>query len=109
MSGNVAVFESPLAAYNRRLREALEKITKLAGGDPNRPDWDPADAVELVETAIGKSVESEDLRMVTAERRAIARALASAGGNRRRAARILGIGKTTLYRKIDQFGLDPNR
>lgn len=44
------------------------------------------------------------LRVV--ERDAIKRALTYARGNKRKAARILGIGKTTLYRKLRVYGLE---
>jgi two-component system response regulator HydG len=37
------------------------------------------------------------------ERRAILRALQEAGGDKLAAARLLGIGKTTLYRKLKQY------
>jgi two-component system response regulator HydG len=40
------------------------------------------------------------------ERRAILRALETTRGNRLRAAKLLGIGKTTIYRKIKEYGLD---
>jgi len=43
--------------------------------------------------------------METAEREAVAEALRAAGGNRSRAAAALGIGRTTLYRKMREFGL----
>lgn len=39
------------------------------------------------------------------EKIAIRRALESVGGNRRRAAGLLGIGERTLYRKINEYGL----
>jgi DNA-binding NtrC family response regulator len=39
------------------------------------------------------------------EGQAIARTLVATGGNRRKAAEILGIGVKTLYRKIQEFGL----
>jgi two-component system response regulator HydG len=37
------------------------------------------------------------------ERRAIFRAIAEAGGDKLMAARMLGIGKTTLYRKLKEY------
>jgi DNA-binding NtrC family response regulator len=40
------------------------------------------------------------------EKQAIVRALAATQGDRSRAAAILGIGRTTLYRKMKQYGLD---
>jgi len=39
-------------------------------------------------------------------RRAIADALAATNGERAKAARMLGIGRTTLYRKMKQYGFD---
>jgi DNA-binding NtrC family response regulator len=39
------------------------------------------------------------------ERELIARTLREVGGNRRRAAKLLGIGERTLYRKLDKYGL----
>ena len=40
------------------------------------------------------------------ERRAIVQALADADGNRSRAARLLGIDRSTLRRKLKEYGLD---
>ncbi|HMB71862.1 MAG TPA: helix-turn-helix domain-containing protein, partial [bacterium] len=40
------------------------------------------------------------------EQRAVERALRDAGGNRRRAAEMLGISERTLYRRIKQFRLE---
>ena len=40
------------------------------------------------------------------ERRAILKALEETGGDRLRAAKLLGIGKTTIYRKLKEYGLD---
>jgi len=40
------------------------------------------------------------------ERAAIAAALHEVDGNRRMAAKLLGIGERTLYRKISRYGVD---
>lgn len=40
------------------------------------------------------------------ERRAIIRALAESNGDRLRAAKLLGIGKTTIYRKLKEYALE---
>ena len=39
------------------------------------------------------------------EKQAVVKALAETGGNREKAAKILGIGERTLYRKIKEYGL----
>lgn len=40
------------------------------------------------------------------ERKAIADSLQATGGHRLRAAKLLGMGKTTMYRKLKEYGLD---
>jgi len=40
------------------------------------------------------------------ERRAILQALQTAAGDRIRAAKLLGISKTTIYRKLREYGLE---
>jgi DNA-binding NtrC family response regulator len=46
------------------------------------------------------------MTMEELERAAIMAALREEGGNRRKAAEVLGIGERTLYRKIKQYGLE---
>jgi two-component system response regulator AtoC len=48
---------------------------------------------------------SELVSMEEVERRYIVRVLESVGGNKSLAARILGFDRTTLYRKMDRYGL----
>ncbi|MBJ8342859.1 hypothetical protein JGU71_28610 [Antrihabitans sp. YC3-6] len=74
---------------------------------------------ELVRTADGSVIERRQLPrhiqqaptsrrltlMQTAERDAILKALDNAGGNKSEAATLLGIGRTTLYRRIRELGL----
>ena len=51
-----------------------------------------------VDTLVGKSLEE-------IERHYIAETLKLAGGNREEAARLLGIGERTLYRKLKEYGV----
>ncbi len=106
------------------LKLQIEELQRRMG---TRPD----DRVEVVEVGVhpghgdgrevifltGQSITDADeeseqvviyragMRMQDVERAAIEAALAETGGNRRRAAKHLGIGERTLYRKIKEFGL----
>jgi DNA-binding NtrC family response regulator len=48
---------------------------------------------------------NETLPLEELERRAILKTLRETGGDKLAAARILGIGKTTLYRKLKQYSM----
>jgi transcriptional regulator of acetoin/glycerol metabolism len=50
---------------------------------------------------------NEILPLDELERRAILRTLRETGGDKLAAAKLLGIGKTTLYRKLKQYQPDP--
>ncbi len=63
-----------------------------AEGEPLHEEYHPKPAPVI---SIGES-----------EKQAIVRALAATQNERSRAAAILGIGRTTLYRKMKQYGLD---
>jgi DNA-binding NtrC family response regulator len=53
--------------------------------------------------------DADDLSMKSAEQRAIARALAVTGGNRVRAAQLLGIARSTLHEKLREPPALPNK
>jgi hypothetical protein len=56
---------------------------------------------------ITESLPEEPLDLSEMERITTNKALAKCGGDKLQAARILGIGKTTLYRKVAAYGIQP--
>ena len=69
-------------------------------------------AVALAEPAAGflpdfaMAPKSPVISLPESERHTIARALTATHGERGKAARLLGIGRTTLYRKMKQYGIE---
>ncbi|MFM8770496.1 MAG: helix-turn-helix domain-containing protein, partial [Candidatus Kapaibacterium sp.] len=72
------------------------------------PSYEPsADPLEIRPrgSAQAPSSSPDQLDLATLERQAIETALRRTQGNRRDAAKMLGISERTLYRKIDEYGL----
>jgi DNA-binding NtrC family response regulator len=83
----------------RQLQHMMERLTILAPG--GRID---ADAVRTaIEATDSRDQASETLADTEAEQ--IRRVLAATNGNKSRAAKILGIERKTLYRKLERMGL----
>ena len=85
----------------RELRNLLERLVVLSSKDPVEPGDLPLDV--LAGPAAGQAgpiVPLQDL-----ERDHIVRVLHHAGGNKKEAARILGIDRSTLYAKIKAYNL----
>jgi len=53
------------------------------------------------------AAEEQSLDLSTVEKATIAKALALYKGDKLRAAKVLGIGKTTLYRKVALYNIEP--
>ena len=88
----------------RELEHAIESILVLSKRDPIGPaDLPPAIRGESQVSDAGDRASNATLRDL--ERQAIARTLVATGGNKRKAAEVLGIGLKTLYRKVQEFGL----
>ncbi|MBZ5600837.1 MAG: sigma-54 dependent transcriptional regulator [Acidobacteriia bacterium] len=84
----------------RELRNHVERAIAVSDGPRIEPrDLAPEvrDSVPSAGAAIGK--------LETVERKAISEALESTRGHRVRAAKVLGIGKTTLYKKLKDYQL----
>jgi DNA-binding NtrC family response regulator len=60
--------------------------------------------LDAIADSEGKESAGETLEDAKAEQ--IRKVLAATGGNKSKAAKILGIERKTLYRLIDRFGLD---
>lgn len=69
---------------------------------PEEPDFEESDESELDQFFSGDEIPSIE----EAEKFLIQQALKRFGGNRRKASESLGVSERTLYRKLDQYGLD---
>lgn len=96
------LLEAPLPGNVRELRDALQYAVVISGGDT----IEKGDFPFGIESAAA-SYTGEDgggvMSLKDAERIAIEKALAFTGNNIREAGRILGISRSTLYRKIEEY------
>ncbi len=87
----------------RELENSIQRALALSSG-PEIQALDLPSNVLYWMARLTTSREIPSLREL--ERRAILDALEIAGGDRARAAKILQIGKTTIYRKLKEYGLE---
>jgi transcriptional regulator with PAS, ATPase and Fis domain len=85
----------------RELQNAIERAVALNTNGPIRLQ----DLPTSVQSPARISSASPNGTMESAEKRAIVHALEKSQGNKLAAARMLGIGKTTLYRKIKEYSI----
>lgn len=86
----------------RELKNIIERAAILAEGTTLTPDLLPQEFHQRESTDSGISSVSP---LKEVERKHIKRVLTKTEGNRTQAARILGIGTSTLYRKIEEYDL----
>jgi DNA-binding NtrC family response regulator len=98
-SGVRALEEYTWPGNVRQMQHLIERLSILS---PNN---------RIDETAVRSAIESMDPRegggdtLADTEAEQIRKVLAAAGGNKSRAAKILGIERKTLYRKLERMGL----
>lgn len=113
VSGFTAEVAQKLLAYRwpgnvRELQNSLERAVALARFEqltvedlpPKIRDYQPSYLV------IGSAESQDDLvSLEEVERRYIARVMEIVGGNKVQATKVLGIDRSTLYRKLERYGL----
>jgi two-component system response regulator HydG len=87
----------------RELENCIERCCALGTGAVIKIDDLPEQMVSSAPARPGLDLHA---RKEDAERDAIVEALAQTGGNRSRAAKLLGMGRSTLYRKMEQLGIE---
>jgi transcriptional regulator of acetoin/glycerol metabolism len=80
-------------AANGQAGSGLARFSDAVGWDRDLPQF-------------ALSPPSPVISLPQSERQTIGKALAATRGERTKAARLLGIGRTTLYRKMKEYGFD---
>jgi DNA-binding NtrC family response regulator len=89
----------------RELANVIERAMVVAKGPVILPEHLPPHLFEVRPVAGPESPRLPELSLEAAEREQILRALQAAGGKRIEAARLLGLSRRTLYRKLDRYGI----
>ncbi len=88
----------------RELKNLMERLAVVCKGDEVRPEDLPAEVCAGgAVTALGPDA---DASLGDVERTHILRVLAHTGGNKKEAAAVLGIDRSTLYSKLKQYGIE---
>ncbi|ANM32415.1 hypothetical protein ABI59_21505 [Acidobacteria bacterium Mor1] len=92
----------------RELQNYVQRLTLLAGpNDVTLPVLRSAPDIWAELSVDADSTDNESrFSLARNEKERIEQALEAAGGNRTRAAKLLGIGRATLYRKMQQYRLE---
>ena len=98
-SGVRALSEYTWPGNVRQMQHLIERLCILAAG-ARIDDWAVREAIGTMQPSEGAT---ESLADTEADQ--IRKVLAASGGNKSRAAKILGIERKTLYRKLERMGL----
>jgi DNA-binding NtrC family response regulator len=87
----------------RELENCVQRAVSLGSGNFIRMQDLPS--AMLYDVARKPSVRQDMTTLQVLEKRVIRQALMATGGDRVHAAKLLGIGKTTIYRKLKENGI----
>ena len=93
--GALAMADLPSALLNHHSLRTLENLSNAVA--PDFPENLPVFSLPS---------KSPVISLPQTERQAITRALEATNGERAKAAKMLAIGRTTLYRKMKQYGIE---
>jgi two-component system response regulator HydG len=102
--GALTVYDWP--GNVRELENALERAIVVSSSPLIRPDALPKRVLEAPPPRLGAAELPPNPTMEVVERAYILWVLHSEGGNKTRAAEVLGIDPSTLYRKLNRYGID---
>jgi DNA-binding NtrC family response regulator len=97
--------ERPWPGNVRELENAIERAVVLAPG-PEIGPGDLADRPGLAAASSGEDDGDELLSLEELERRHVFKVLEACGGQKTRAAAVLGINRTTLWKKLRNYGVE---
>jgi DNA-binding NtrC family response regulator len=89
----------------RELANVIERAMVVAKGSVILPEHLPPHLFESRPAPSADTPRLPELSLEAAEREQILRALQASGGKRIEAARLLGLSRRTLYRKLDRYGI----
>ncbi len=91
----------------RELRNLLERVLLLSDEETIVPDHLPSE-LRAIEVGVDRSflLPTDGVDLDRVERQLILQALERSGGNKSRAARLLGISRDTLRYRLDKYGLE---
>jgi DNA-binding NtrC family response regulator len=90
----------------RELENCLERCCAITSGEVIHMVDLPTAITGAPARLVAQAEESRILPLVDLEKQTILSAIAQLNGDKLMAARMLGIGKTTLYRKLKEYGAD---
>jgi len=89
----------------RQLKNAIENMVVLSTGPMLGPESLPQELRPVSGEVTGGMTNLVGISITQAEKELIRNTLKMVNGNREQAAKILGIGERTLYRKIKEYDL----